>query len=439
MMKISIFGLGYVGCVSAACLANDGHEVIGVDVNPDKVATLAQGQSPIVEPGLAEMIRTSVEAGRLRATSEAEQAIAGSDVSFICVGTPSTDVGALDLRYVERVCRQIGQALRDKDRYHTVVLRSTMLPGSTEQTAIPTLEQASGKRAGEELGVCYNPEFLREGSAVRDFHEPPRTVIGQLNPASGDVLESIYRYLVAPLVRTELRTAEMVKYADNSFHATKIAFANEIGNMCKALGVDSHAVMNIFVLDTKLNLSPTYLKPGYAFGGSCLPKDLRALLNKANEVSIDIPLLRSVLASNERQQRMGFELVRNTGRKKVGVLGLSFKQDTDDLRESPVVELVETLIGKGYEVVVYDRNVSLSKLMGANLAYIQRELPHLSHILRPSVDEVLEHAEVVVITQRDPEFIKAVSKLQPEQIVIDLIRIMPDVSGVQAEYEGIAW
>jgi GDP-mannose 6-dehydrogenase len=438
-MKISIFGLGYVGCVSAACLANDGHEVIGVDVNPDKVATLAQGQSPIVEPGLAEMIRTSVEAGRLRATTEAEQAIASSDVSFICVGTPSTEVGALDLRYVERVCRQIGQALRDKDRYHTVVLRSTMLPGSTEQTAIPTLEAASGKRAGEAFGVCYNPEFLREGSAVRDFHEPPRTVIGQLNPASGDMLESIYRYLVAPLVRTDLRTAEMVKYADNSFHATKIAFANEIGNMCKALGVDSHAVMNIFVLDTKLNLSPTYLKPGYAFGGSCLPKDLRALLNKANEMSIDIPLLRSVLTSNERQQRLGFDLVRNTGRKKVGVLGLSFKQDTDDLRESPVVELVETLIGKGYDVVVYDRNVSLSKLIGANLAYIQRELPHLSHILRPSVDEVLQHAEVVVITQRDPEFIKAVSKLRPDQMVIDLIRIMPDVSGVQAEYEGIAW
>jgi GDP-mannose 6-dehydrogenase len=436
-MRIAIFGLGYVGCVSAACLARDGHDVIGVDVNADKVATLNTGASPIVEPGLAPMIAAARRDGRLGATVDSATAVAASELSFVCVGTPSADGGKLDLQFVQRVCEQIGAALRDAVNRHTVVLRSTMLPGSTEQVAIPLLEQASGRRAGADFGVCYNPEFLREGSAVHDFYAPPRVVIGQLDAASGDPLARAYEQVSAPTVRTDLRTAEMVKYADNAFHALKIAFANEIGNLCKGLDVDSHRVMDIFVLDTRLNLAPTYLKPGFAFGGSCLPKDLRALIQRARELNVDGPLLRAALASNEQQKQRGFELIRRSGRKKIGVLGLSFKPDTDDLRESPAVELVEMLLGKGYSVMVYDRNVSLSALIGSNRAYIERELPHLSALMRPTLDDVLAHAEVLVITNRDPEFAQVIDRLRPEQQVIDFVRISAERSGTQ--YEGICW
>lgn len=436
-MRIAIFGLGYVGCVSAACLARDGHDIVGVDVSPDKVAMINAGNSPIVEPGLAPMIAAARQAGRLRATVDAVEAVAASELSFVCVGTPSADGGALDLQFVRRVCEQIGTALRPVAGRHTVVLRSTMLPGSTEAVAVPTLQQTSGRSAGTGFGVCYNPEFLREGSAVRDFYEPPRVVIGQLDAASGDPLAQVYAPLAAPTVRTDLRTAEMVKYADNAFHAVKVTFANEIGNLCKALGVDSHQVMDIFVLDTRLNLAATYLKPGYAFGGSCLPKDLRALIQRARELNIDGPLLRAALASNEQQKRLGFELIRRTGCKKIGVLGLSFKPDTDDLRESPAVELVEMLLGKGFSVVVYDRNVSPSALVGSNRAYIERELPHLSALMRPSLDDVLAHADVLVIANRDPEFARVIDRLRPGQRVIDLVRISTQRSGPQ--YEGICW
>ncbi len=436
-MRIAIFGLGYVGCVSAACLARDGHSVVGVDVNSDKVATLNAGRSPIVEPDLQALIAEARQAGRLRATTDATEAVATSELSFVCVGTPSADGGVLDLQFVRRVCEQIGAALRQARQAHTVVLRSTMLPGSTEQVAIPVLEQASGRRAGSDFGVCYNPEFLREGSAVHDFYEPPRVVIGELDAASGVPLARAYAQVVAPALRTDLRTAEMVKYADNAFHALKVAFANEIGNLCKALGVDSHEVMDIFVLDTRLNLAPAYLKPGFAFGGSCLPKDLRALIQRARELNVDGPLLRAALASNEQQKRLGFELIRRTGCKNVGVLGLSFKPDTDDLRESPAVELVEMLLGKGYSVVVYDRNVSLSALVGSNRAYIERELPHLAALMRPTLDDVLAHAEVLVITNRDPEFTPVIDRLRPDQRVIDFVRISAQRSGRQ--YEGICW
>jgi GDP-mannose 6-dehydrogenase len=439
-MRVSIFGLGYVGCVSAACFAKDGHEVIGVDVNPDKAALLNSGRSPIIEPGLAELIAKVVHSGRLRATINSEEAVRETALSFICVGTPSAESGALDLQYVRRVCEQIGETLRQKEERHTVVLRSTMLPGSTDGTVVPILEKTSDKSAGRDFDVCFNPEFLREGSALRDFYDPPRTVIGELHPAGGDLLASLYKGLSAPLIRTDLRAAEMVKYADNAFHGLKVAFGNEIGNLCKAMGIDGHKVMDIFVLDTKLNLSPVYLKPGFAFGGSCLPKDLRAIVRRATEINVDTPLLRAVLKSNEYQKRRGYELIRRTRRKKIGVLGLSFKADTDDLRESPAVELVETLHGKGYDVVVYDQNVSLSALMGSNLAYIQRELPHLSNMLRQSLDEVLEHAEVLVITNRDPEFAGILEKLRPNQRVLDFARIVsPEGVSRKDCYEGICW
>ncbi len=438
-MRISIFGLGYVGCVSAACLARDGHTIVGVDVNPDKVAALNAGQSPIIEPGLAELTAAMRAAGRLRATTDTAEAVAATELSFVCVGTPSADSGALDLRYVRRVCEQIGAALREKSAYHTVVLRSTMLPGATEQLAIPVLEAASGKRAGASFGVCFNPEFLREGTALRDFREPPRTVIGAADPVSGDQVAAIYIDLAAPLVRTSLRVAEMVKYADNAFHGMKVAFANEIGGICKELSIDSHAVMDIFVLDTKLNLSPVYFRPGYAFGGSCLPKDLRALTQRATELGVETPLLRAVLTSNERQKRVGFEMIRRTGSKRIGVLGLSFKHDTDDLRESPAVELVETLLGKGYQVKVYDRNVSLSALVGSNRAYIDRELPHLSALLSPTLEAVLDHADVLVITTRDREFTEVLGRLRPDQRVIDLVRVAADNLGLNGRYEGIGW
>jgi GDP-mannose 6-dehydrogenase len=437
-MRIAIFGLGYVGCVSAACLARDGHDVIGVDVNSEKVAALNAGSSPIVEPGLAPMITAARQAGRLRATVDGGEALAASALSFVCVGTPSAAGGALDLQFVRRVCEQIGAALRETAVRHTVVLRSTMLPGSTERVAVPILEQTSGRRAGTDFGVCYNPEFLREGSAVHDFYEPPRVVIGQLDAASGDALAGAYAAVTAPSVRTDLRTAEMVKYADNAFHALKVAFANEIGNLCKALGVDSHQVMEIFVLDTRLNLAPAYFKPGFAFGGSCLPKDLRALIQRARELNVDGPLLPAALASNEQQKQRGFELIRRTGCKKIGILGLSFKPDTDDLRESPAVELVELLVGKGYSVAVYDRNVSLSALVGSNRAYIERELPHLSALLHPRLDDVLTHAEVLVITNRDPEFTQVLNRLRPDQRVIDLVRILPE-RAPSGQYEGICW
>ena len=438
-MKLSIFGLGYVGCVSAACLAQDGHHVIGVDVNSTKVATLNAGRSPIIEPELASLIAQGVSSGRLRAVSDAYAAVEDSDVSFICVGTPSSEAGALDLQFVARVCAEIGGALRQKLTRHTIVVRSTMLPGSTEQVAMPILEQTSGKRAGIDFGLSYNPEFLREGSAIEDFLNPPRIVIGELDRESGDVVQRIYAHLSAPTVRTGLREAEMVKYADNAFHGLKVAFANEIGNLCKALGVDGQKAMEIFVLDTKLNLSPAYLRPGYAFGGSCIPKDLRALLHIAGRSDVETPLLRAILESNENQKRRGIEMIRQTGCKKIGMLGLSFKQGTDDLRESPAVELAETLLGKGYDVAIYDPDVSVSRLMGSNRTYIERELPHLSTLMRPTLDETLEHAEVVVITNHNDEFTRALSRLRPHQFVVDLVGLNSTEASVNGRYEGISW
>ncbi len=436
-MKLSLFGLGYVGCVSAACLARV-TPVIGVDVNPTKVEMVNAGRSPIVEPGVAELISEMVSNKRLRATTDSREAVLDSQISLVCVGTPSNPNGSLDLRYVERVCQEIAEALQEKEERHVVVIRSTMLPGTVEQLIIPTLEKHSGKRVGVDFDVCINPEFLREGTSLKDFYSPPFTLIGADSATVAEKVAKLYEGIEAPLFITELKTAEMVKYTSNCFHALKVSFANEIGNICKAVGVDSHEVMKIFCEDTKLNISSYYLKPGFAFGGSCLPKDLRALNYKAKEFDLEVPVLASILPSNRMQIERAVEMVMRTGRKRIGVLGFSFKAGTDDLRESPMVTLIETLSGKGFQLAVYDRDVSVARLVGANKEYIEREIPHISRLMRSSVGEVLEDSDVVIIGNKGEEFREIDAKLRGDQIVLDLVRLFDRRSDGNS-YEGICW
>jgi len=437
-MKISVMGLGYVGTVSAACLAQEGHEVIGVDTERLKVDLVNAGRSPVIEKDLGGIIARQVAAGSLSATTDVAAAVQHTDLALICVGTPSLANGGIDLKFVSRVCEQIGSALRTHDGAPAIVLRSTMLPGSMREVVIPALETHSGKRAGSEFGVCINPEFLREGTAVHDYFNPPKTVIGELSPASGDLLASLYKGTPGPLIRTDIETAEMVKYADNAWHALKVGFANEIGNLCKALEVDAHRVMDIFCQDTKLNISPSYLKPGFAFGGSCLPKDLRALLYKAKTLDVSAPILGAILPSNEQQIERGVRAVIEKGSKKVGVLGFSFKAGTDDLRESPIVELAERLIGKGYDLRMYDSNVRLASIHGANRDYILNRVPHISRLMVASIDEVLDHADTIVIGNAAPEFRDLPRRLGEGQTIVDFVRVWESrsISGV---YEGICW
>lgn len=436
-MKISIFGLGYVGAVSAGCLARAGHEVVGVDPAETKVDLINRGRTPIIEQDIGDMLRDAVSAGRLRATTDVADGIRSSELSIVCVGTPSLLNGGLDLSYVRRVCEQIGKELRRKNSFHVVVARSTMLPGSMRGMVIPVLEEASGKRAGVDFGVCNNPEFLREGTAVHDFYHPPKTVIGELDPRSGDTLLELYRDIDAPLVRTDVETAEMVKYTDNVWHALKVGFANEIGNVCKALGIDGHRVMDIFCRDTKLNLSPYYLKPGFAFGGSCLPKDVRALCYKAKSLDLELPILSAILPSNERQIERGLQMILHDDKRKIGVLGFSFKAGTDDLRESPMVEVIERLIGKGYELKLYDKNVKLAELVGANRDYILNRIPHISRLMVESVDEVMDFAQTVVIGTGDREFWTIPERLRDGQKIIDFVRLPS--GGAAESYDGICW
>ncbi len=437
-MRICVLGLGYVGTVSAGCLAQQGHEVIGVDPEPRKVDLVNAGKSPIIETDIGRIIEHQVALGRLAATTDAIDAVQRSDLILVCVGTPSRANGDIDLTYIRRVAAEIGEAMRHHAGAPAVVIRSTMLPGTMREVVIPILEASSGRRAGAEFGVCLNPEFLREGTAVHDYFHPPKTVIGQFNQASGDLLASLYAHLDAPMIRTEIETAEMVKYADNAWHALKVGFANEIGNVCKGLDVDGHRVMDIFCKDTKLNLSPYYLKPGFAFGGSCLPKDLRALLYKAKSMDMSLPILASILPSNEQQIDRGVRAVIDRGEKKVGVLGFSFKAGTDDLRESPVVELTERLIGKGFDLKIYDQNVSIASVHGANRDYILNHIPHISRLMVASVDEVLDHAQTIVIGNAAPEFQDVPRRLNNSQNVIDLVRISTSRS-VAGVYEGICW
>jgi GDP-mannose 6-dehydrogenase len=437
-MKISIFGMGYVGCVSSACIADTGHEVIGVDVSSNKVKMINNGKSPIIEKDLPLLIEKSVSKKRLSATTDYKNAVRNTDLSLICVGTPSNTNGSLDLRYVIRVCENIGSVLKDKDAFHVIVIRSTVLPGTLEDILIPTLEKTSGKKCKKDFGVCFNPEFLREGTAVSDFFNPPKTVIGASDVMSAKKVEALYGKLSAPVFQTSIKVAEMVKYSDNTFHAVKVCFANEIGNICKRLGIDSHKVMEIFCEDTKLNLSPYYLKPGFAFGGSCLPKDIRALGYKAKELDLLTPLLSSLLPSNEIQLKTGIQKVLDTGKKKVGFLGFSFKAGTDDLRESPIVEMIETLLGKGYSIRIFDRNVSLARLMGANKEYIEKHIPHIASLMSDDMDEVIRASEVIVIGNKSEEFRKALKQIPKEQLIIDLVRISDEIPPSE-NYDGICW
>ncbi len=437
-MKISIFGLGYVGTVSAGCLARDGHEVIGVDPLRVKVELINAGRSPVIEADIGDIIAAAVKAGRLRATEDQDQAISETELSFVCVGTPSQANGNLDISYVRRVSELLGQSLRNKQRRHTVVIRSTILPGTMHGIIIPVLEEYSGKKAGIDFGVCNNPEFLREGSAVMDYSFPPKIVIGELDRASGDLLVRLHADFDAPLIRTDLRTAEMVKYIDNSWHALKIGFANEMGNLCKSLSIDGHKAMEIFCQDKKLNISPAYLLPGFAFGGSCLPKDLRALAYKAKLHDLELPILSSILPSNELQVMRGLRLIMKNGHNRIGILGFSFKAGTDDLRESPMIEIIERLLGKGYDLRIYDRNVHVASLVGANRDFILNRIPHISKLMAESMDAVLAHAQTIVIGNNDPDFAQVPEQLHSDQYLVDFVRITERRSE-DGNYDGICW
>lgn len=439
-MKVSVFGLGYVGAVSAGCMAQDGHDVIGVDVEASKINLINEGKTPIIEKDIGEIIETAVKDGKLRATADIGDAMQSSEISLVCVGTPSRKNGSLDLSYVQQVCAQIGDQLASKDDFHCVVMRSTMLPGTMDNLVIPTLEEYSGKKAGIDFGVCNNPEFLRESTAVWDYYNPPKTVIGDIPgyPEAGDKLAKIYENLDAIMIRTDIQVAEMVKYTDNVGHAVKVSFANEIGNICKAMNIDSHKVMNIFCQDTKLNLSPYYLKPGFAFGGSCLPKDVRALTYHAKSKDVDVPVLNALLPSNENQIDRAIALLSEYKTRKVGILGFAFKAGTDDLRESPVVTLIEYLLGKGYELKIYDKNVELAGLVGANRDYLMNAIPHIYELLESNIDNVFQHSDVIVVGNKDPEFSRALIPNSHDYKVLDLVRLHDDARS-NGVYQGLCW
>jgi GDP-mannose 6-dehydrogenase len=439
-LSVSVFGMGYVGSVSAACFAHVGHRVIGVDVSSQKVEMMAAGRTPIVEARMAELIEQGHRAGLLHATTSAEEAVCNSEISFVCVGTPSMRSGKLDLGFVERVVHEIGTALKQKKSHHVVVLRSTVLPGTTESLVIPTLEKASGGRAGKDFTVCYNPEFMREGSAVADFLQPPYTVLGAQEKEHLTTVRELYKTVSGPVFETAIPVAEMVKYVCNAFHAVKIGFANEVGTLCKNLGVDTEAVTKIYTSDTKLNISPAYLSPGFAFGGSCLPKDLRALSHRAKEMDVTLPLLDSILPSNTLHIDRAVEAVLRTNKKKIAFLGLSFKPGTDDLRESPQVQMIKRLLGEGCQVRIWDRDVSLGRVTGSNRQYIEEVIPHIGSLLSSDIEPVVQSGEVVVIaTKIDKDQLGR--SLTREQIVIDLVNLSagarPSVDGTS--YQGICW
>ena len=438
--SISVFGLGYVGTVTAACLAYRGNKVIGVDLNRTKVEAMNSGTSPIVEPRVREIIAESHRADRLDATNSAETAVLNSEISILCVGTPSLGNGKLDLGNIAPVCREIGEILKKKNSFHLVVLRSTVLPGTAETIVVPTLEKASGKRIGEAFGVCVNPEFMREGTAVADFLEPAMTVIGAANSSHRAIVRDIYAWAPGLMFETSLRSAEMVKYVCNAWHAVKIAFANEVGTLARELEVDAESVMEIFASDTKLNISPTYLKPGFAFGGSCLPKDVRALNYRAKELDLKLPLFESIMPSNEEHLERAVDLVLQTGKRKIGMLGLSFKEATDDLRESPQVQLVKRLLGEGCEIQIWDDNVSLGRLIGSNREYIERVIPHIGSLLKEDLREVLRVAEAVVIGTRGIDRDLLQKSIRGDQVVIDLVNLEKSRRPQStAAYKGICW
>ncbi len=434
-IRIATFGLGYVGCVTSACLAQCGHDVIGVDVNAEKAALVNAGLSPVVEPGLGQLIAEVVTAGRLRATVHADEAVRRSDLALVCVGTPGRENGQLDVSALERVIEEIGTALVGVSRPYTVVVRSTALPGTSERVVVPALRRAGAFDGAGRVRIAVNPEFLREGCALRDFASPPFTLVGCDDAETAAQLRDVYAGVAAPFVVTTVRIAEFAKYVANVFHALKIAFANEIGDLCEAFGVDAQEVMRIFVMDRKLNVSEAYLRPGFAFGGSCLPKDLRALLHAARSSDVSVPVLTAILPSNQGQIHRGIAAVLRTRKRKIGVVGLAFKRGTDDLRESPMVTLVEALIGRGCDVRIFDRDVSIGWLVGANRRHIEQEIPHIASLMCKDMDALLGHAEVLVVGSDSEDARTAIGAAGGDQIVIDLTRAHAD----SAPIEEIAW
>lgn len=438
-MKIAVFGLGYVGCVSSACLADNGHEVVGVDINEFKVDAIVKGQSPIIEKDLDVLISAGVKAGNLTATTDVSSAVRRSELSFICVGTPSEDDGDINMGFVHRVAENLGAALKDASGFHAVVFRSTMLPGSMEGQVIPRFLESCRRGLGEGIGIGYNPEFLREGSAVRDFLNPPLTLLAATDGETEECVRRAYGFTEAPIVTTNMKCAEMVKYVNNAFHGMKVSFANEIGALCKREGIDGRDVMRIFCMDDKLNLSASYLEPGFAFGGSCLPKDLKALARRFETAEISAPLIRSVLTSNSDHIGRIIQLIENAGGKKIGILGLSFKAGTDDLRGSPVIKIVEALVGKGYDVSIYDANVDLARIIGTNREFLEKEVPYLPSILKPSIGEILNSCEVIVVTNKSREFTEVPGIIKPGQALIDVVGIPVGSTHVKGKYLGICW
>lgn len=436
-MRISIFGLGYVGAVCAGCLSARGHQIIGVDVQALKIDMINSGKSPIVEPGLGELLQQGVASGKLRGTLDVREAVLETDISFLAPPTPSKRNGDLDVSYIEEVCRQIGQVLPQKTTRHTVVVRSTVLPGTLREVVIPTLEQYSGLKAGVDFGVAVNPEFLRESTAIKDYDFPAMTVIGELDSTSGDLLEEIYSELDAPVIRKTIEVAEMIKYTCNVWHAAKVTFANEIGNIAKAVGVDGREVMEVICEDRKLNLSSYYMRPGFAFGGSCLPKDVRALSYRAGQLDVESPLIESLMRSNAAQVRKAFDIIASYDKRKVALMGLSFKAGTDDLRESPLVELAEMLIGKGFDLSIYDSNVEYARVHGANRDYIESKIPHVSSLLRSDFDQVVANADVIILGNGDEAFAHLVERAPADKQVFDLVGFMRKSSG--PGLEGICW
>lgn len=436
-MKLSVFGLGYVGTVSAACLAARGHDVIGADINAAKVNLIQQGEAPIVEHGLTDIVRETAARGNLRATTSAAEAVAQSDLSLICVGTPSARNGNLDSSALLRVAQEIGTALAEKSGAHTVVVRSTMLPGTFRNVVVPALEKASGLRAGKDFGVAINPEFLREGTAVADFHNPEKTVVGADDPQTGRAVMELYAGLPGKQITVSPEIAELAKYVDNTWHALKIGFANEVGNICKSLAIDSHAVMDVFLADRKLNISAAYLKPGFAFGGSCLPKDTRAIAYLARVCDLQLPLLESIIASNQRQVERALEWILSFGKRRIALLGCAFKPGTDDLRESPYIILAERLLGKGHVLKIFDASVRLSMLTGANRDYIHATIPHIANLLVGSASEAVADAEIVILAAALPEYVAAAKSLSENQILLDFAHV-PELAG-SAGYDGVNW
>lgn len=437
-MDISIFGLGYVGCIGLGCLAKNGHRVIGVDVNPAKIDFINQGKSPIVENEIDDIISAQHKSGSISATHDSVRAVKDTDVSFICVGTPSTPNGHLEFDAVYKVAEEIGRGLREKESFHVVVIRSTVLPGTNKKVS-ELIEKVSGKKCNESFATVSNPEFLREGSAVKDYYTPPYTLLGSTNDEATRKMKKLYEALDSPIIVTDVEVAELIKYVNNAFHALKVTFANEVGNICKKVGVDSHKLMDIFCLDTKLNISPYYLKPGFAYGGSCLPKDLKALRTIAHDAYLECPVLESIERSNESHKKLVYDRILQEDKEKVGFLGLSFKAGTDDLRESPIIDIIERLLGKGFDVRIYDKNVHFSKLIGANKEYILKKIPYVSKFITDDPDTVIQSSDVIVVVNKEAEFGDMLEKAPEDKVIYDLVNINSGNGFKGNNYIGINW